>query len=113
VSPDRDGRHADTTQNVIRCAIASIAAQSGHTARILVMPSTLLAQLYPEHLTTLKARADAALARAGYDHLVVPAGTAHTQFLDDVHYPYAVNPQFKAWLPVTKAPGSWLVYTPG
>jgi Xaa-Pro dipeptidase len=28
---------------------------------------------------------------------------------DDRDYPYAVNPQFKAWLPLTRAPGSWLV----
>ena len=32
---------------------------------------------------------------------------------DDRDYPYAVNPQFKAWVPLTRNPGSWLVYTPG
>jgi Xaa-Pro dipeptidase len=32
---------------------------------------------------------------------------------DDRDYPYAVNPQFKAWLPLTRNPGSWLVHTPG
>ncbi|HEY8011233.1 MAG TPA: Xaa-Pro dipeptidase [Rudaea sp.] len=75
--------------------------------------SDLLAQLYPDHLATLKQRADAALARGGFDHLVIAAGAARYQFLDDRPYPFAVSPQFKAWLPVTKAPGSWLVYTPG
>ncbi|MDN5782636.1 MAG: Xaa-Pro dipeptidase, partial [Luteimonas sp.] len=69
--------------------------------------------LYASHLNVLKARADAALERAGLDHLVVPSGTLHYQLFDDRDYPYAVNPQFKAWLPLTRNPGSWLVYTPG
>ena len=46
-------------------------------------------------------------------HLVVPSGRLHYQVFDDRDYPYAVNPQFKAWLPLTREPGSWLVYTPG
>jgi Xaa-Pro dipeptidase len=75
--------------------------------------SDLLAQLYPDHLRELKQRADTALSRGGFDHLVVAAGTPHTQFLDDRDYPFAVNPHFKHWLPVTKAPGSWVAYTPG
>ena len=73
----------------------------------------LLAKLYPDHLTVLKQRSDSALQRAGFDHLVIAAGMPRYQFLDDRNYPFAVNPHFKHWLPVTKAPGSWLVYTPG
>jgi Xaa-Pro dipeptidase len=69
--------------------------------------------LYRQHLDTLETRADAALARGGFDHLVVPSGSPHYQVFDDRDYPYAVNPQFKAWLPLTRNPGSWLVYTPG
>src|SRR3546814_609052 len=69
--------------------------------------------LYRQHLTTVQDRADTALARAGLDHLVVPSGTLHYHFFDDRDYPYAVNPQFKAWLPLTRNPGSWLVHTPG
>ena len=69
--------------------------------------------LYADHLATLQQRAATALERGGYDHLVVPSGTLHYQVFDDRDYPYAVNPQFKAWLPVTDAPGSWLVCTPG
>jgi len=75
--------------------------------------SDLLARLYPDHLATLRQRADAALARGGFDHLVVAAGAPPYQFLDDRPFPFAVNPHFKHWLPVTKAPGSWLLYTPG
>ena len=67
--------------------------------------------LYADHLTTMKRRADEALSRGGFDHLVVPSGTQHYQVFDDRDYPYAVNPQFKAWLPLTRVPYSWLVYT--
>ena len=69
--------------------------------------------LYAQHLAQMIRRADAALARGGFDHLVVPSGTQHYQVFDDRDYPYAVNPQFKTWLPLTKLPYSWLIHTPG
>ncbi|WP_058833957.1 Xaa-Pro dipeptidase [Luteimonas abyssi] len=72
-----------------------------------------LAQRYADHLAILQRRAAAALERGGFDHLVVPSGTQHFQVFDDRDYPYAVNPQFKAWVPLTRNPGSWLVHTPG
>ncbi len=75
--------------------------------------ATELAPLYAEHLALMKRRAEEALARGGFDHLVVPSGRLHYQVFDDRDYPYAVNPQFKAWLPLTRVPDSWLVYTPG
>ena len=72
-----------------------------------------LSRLYADHLAVQRTRADAALARGGFDHLVVPSGTVHYQVFDDRDYPYVVNPHFKAWLPLTNTPGSWLIYTPG
>jgi Xaa-Pro dipeptidase len=72
-----------------------------------------LADLYPDHLRTVMARADAALAAAGRDHLVLPSGRLRESFLDDRTYPFRINPQFKAWLPLTDLTDSWLVYTPG
>jgi Xaa-Pro dipeptidase len=75
--------------------------------------SDLLAKLYPGHLQTLQQHADAALARGGFEHLLIASGVPRYQFLDDRPYPFAVNPHFKHWLPVTKAPGSWIAYTPG
>src|SRR6476661_2685033 len=72
-----------------------------------------LAALYADHLDTLKQRADEALQRGGFDALVVPSGRLHFQFFDDRDYPYAVNPQFKAWLPLVRVPDSWLVHQPG
>ena len=71
------------------------------------------APLYADHLRTLTARADTALARAGRDHLVIPSGRLHYQVFDDRDYPFAVNPHFKHWLPLTRVPDSWIVYTPG
>jgi Xaa-Pro dipeptidase len=72
-----------------------------------------LSALYADHLETLKQRADEALQRGGFDALVVPSGRLHFQFFDDRDYPFAVNPQFKAWLPLVRVPDSWLVYVPG
>ncbi len=69
--------------------------------------------LYAAHLATLEAAAAAALERGGFDHLVIAAGQPVGRFLDDQDYPFTVNPHFKHWLPVTDAPGSWLVITPG
>jgi len=69
--------------------------------------------LYAAHLAVLRQRADTALERGGFDHLVVPSGSLHYQLFDDRDYPYAVNPQFKAWLPLTQVPNSWIVYSPG
>lgn len=72
-----------------------------------------LRALYAEHLHALQSRADTILQRCGLDHLVIAAGQLHYQFLDDRDYPFCTNPHFKHWLPVTRAPGSWLVVTPG
>ncbi|MGY3039924.1 Xaa-Pro dipeptidase [Rhodanobacter sp. TND4EL1] len=72
-----------------------------------------LASLYPQHLATVIEHADRALERGGFDHLLIAAGMPAVKFLDDNHYPYAVSPAFKHWLPLTRAPGSWIAYTPG
>jgi len=76
-------------------------------------PEVDLAALYADHLATLKQRADEALQRGGFDALVIPSGRLHYQVFDDRDYPFAVNPQFKAWLPLTRLTDSWLVYVPG
>ena len=71
------------------------------------------ASLFPSHLATLCERADQALAIGGFEHLLIAAGTPLPLFLDDQDYPFLVSPHFKHWLPLTNAPGSWLIYTPG
>ena len=77
------------------------------------MPAHDFAMVYAQHVDAMQRRATEALSRGGLDHLVIPSGSLHYQLFDDRDYPYAVNPQFKAWVPLTRNPGSWLVFTPG
>src|SRR5690606_8761144 len=81
--------------------------------RELPMTHQAMSKLYTEHVEELQRRSALALERGGFDHLVVPSGSTHYQLFDDRDYPYAVNPQFKAWAPLVSNPGSWLVHTPG
>ena len=77
------------------------------------MSDSSLDQLYAAHLTTLMRRTDRSLAQSGFDALVIHAGRPPIQFLDDQDYPYKVNPQFKAWVPIIENPRCILVYAPG
>ncbi|HEX7339880.1 MAG TPA: Xaa-Pro dipeptidase [Rhodanobacteraceae bacterium] len=72
-----------------------------------------LASLYANHLATICRHADAALAAAHCDTLAIAAGRPLPKFQDDQDFAYVAHPCFKYWLPVTHAPGSWLLYTPG
>jgi Xaa-Pro dipeptidase len=72
-----------------------------------------LDQLYKPHLQTLMRRTEQSLAASGFDALVIHAGSAPTQFLDDQDYPYKVNPHFKAWVPIVDNPRCILVVVPG
>lgn len=67
-----------------------------------------LVTLYQDHLKTLQARAQQVLERHKLDALLIHSGELLTVFLDDHTYPFKVNPQFKAWLPVTSVPNCWL-----
>ena len=69
--------------------------------------------LYSQHFETLTGRHDRALSSAGFDHLVIYAGSQGMIFLDDMPYPFKVNPHFKAWVPVVDNPNCFLLYTPG
>ena len=77
------------------------------------MSEASLDQLYKPHLQTLMQRTEQSLAASGFDAIVVHAGSAPTQFLDDQDYPYKVNPHFKAWVPIVDNPRSVLVFAPG
>lgn len=68
-----------------------------------------LAQYYAEHIATLQQRTKTIVEREGLEGLVIHSGQAKRQFLDDMYYPFKVNPQFKAWLPVIDNPHCWLV----
>lgn len=74
---------------------------------------TSLSALYRDHLATLQQRVAIALQRGGFDHLIIAAGKTKYQFLDDRPYAFAINPHFKAWVPLTDHAESWLVISPG
>jgi Xaa-Pro dipeptidase len=79
-------------------------------AKRATMPHTTA---HLDHVATLCARMDRALERAGFDHVLIAAGVEKMRFLDDMPYPFRVNPQFKAWLPLLHHPDCWIAYTPG
>ena len=76
-------------------------------------PQDNLSALYPAHLAEIEKRSADALAACGRDTLVIAAGVPRDWFLDDQGSPFKANPHFLHWLPLTDAPGSWIVYTPG
>lgn len=75
-------------------------------------PETIGAH-YSAHVQSLVARHDRALEIAGADHVVVFSGAPKLRFLDDSTYPFAANPHFTGWLPLTDTPHCYIVYTPG
>ncbi|WON77208.1 Xaa-Pro dipeptidase [Serratia sp. UGAL515B_01] len=68
-----------------------------------------LASLYNDHLATLQKRAREALVYNNLDALLIHSGELQRVFLDDHHYPFKVNANFKAWVPVTSVPNCWLL----
>lgn len=64
---------------------------------------------YQTHIDTLQQRTKEALTRDNLEGLVIHSGQSKRLFLDDNHYPFKVNPHFKAWLPVVDNPNCWLV----
>ncbi|BBM00375.1 Xaa-Pro dipeptidase [Microbulbifer sp. GL-2] len=69
--------------------------------------------LYADHIATLSRRYDEILGECGFDSLNVYSGAPKMQFLDDNPYPFKVNPHFKALVPVTDNPHSWVIYRRG
>ncbi|XOV80229.1 MAG: Xaa-Pro dipeptidase [Aestuariibacter sp.] len=68
-----------------------------------------LNQLFAEHISELQQRTKEALLREGIEGLVIHSGQSKRLFLDDNHYPFYVNPQFKAWVPIIDNPNCWLI----
>ena len=58
-------------------------------------------------------RHDHALDQGGAAHAVIFSGAQRYAFLDDNHYPFRPNPHFVSWVPLTRMPLSYVVYTPG
>ena len=68
---------------------------------------------YTNHLATLQARWEAALADSRVDAVLLAAGNAEPYFLDDQAPPFRANPHFAQWLPGVDAEGSVLLLQPG
>jgi Xaa-Pro dipeptidase len=69
--------------------------------------------LFPAHLQHVKALADRALEREGYDGLVVYSGRPGQYFLDDHGPSFKANPHFLHWAPLLEAPDCFVRYLPG
>lgn len=64
--------------------------------------------MFGAHLDTVLDVIHRAMAKRGFDEMVIQAGDLRRIFLDDQHYPFRINPWF-AWLvPAPPAPGSLL-----
>ncbi|MFT4928055.1 MAG: Xaa-Pro dipeptidase [Phenylobacterium sp.] len=68
-----------------------------------------LVTYYQQHIAENQSRVTAVLNRENLDALVIHSGQSKRQFLDDLDYPFKVNPLFKAWLPVIDNPNCWLI----
>lgn len=65
--------------------------------------------LFAEHIKVIDKRFNDALIAEGLSGVLIAAGELKRQFLDDMDYPFKVNPHFKTWVPLTQAAGSWIV----
>ncbi len=65
---------------------------------------------YQSHLKSLLELYDSLLSEHHFSGLVIPSGVPKTVFLDDNSYPFKVNTHFKALLPVTQVPHSYIIY---
>jgi len=68
---------------------------------------------YPQHLTTLHQRWQAALEFAGFDAAIVAAGSQALHFLDDHGPPFRPNPHFAQWFPDADCAEAVLLIEPG
>lgn len=74
----------------------------------MLKPSSHLA-----HIETVSERFDRALAHAGLEAAIVASGSVRHRFLDDIAYPFKVNPLFNYWVPLTDHPDSYVLYRKG
>lgn len=68
---------------------------------------------YAAHFQTILKQTEAALEATGHRACVIAAGSPHRIFLDDMDYPFKINPHFQRWIPVDDAAHSLLVVESG
>ncbi|MHA7878958.1 MAG: Xaa-Pro dipeptidase [Saccharospirillum sp.] len=69
--------------------------------------------LYQSHLNTLIQRYTQALVNAGYDQIVISAGSQVVVAEDDRTYPYTPMAFAQQWLPYDLHPDTFIVFKPG
>ena len=75
--------------------------------------NAILERLFADHLRILEQRFARALAKTGYEAVLVYSGAAPMIFRDDNTYPFRVHPPFKVWVPLTDAPECFVYFQPG
>lgn len=68
--------------------------------------------LFPQHIKRVKQLVDQRIVQHGFEALIVHSGAPLYRFLDDLEYPFKVNPQFSWWVP-EQFPSSLVAYRPG
>lgn len=68
---------------------------------------------YPDHLDTLQTRYQTAMVGAGFDQIVISAGSKVTVAEDDRAYPYTPMAFAQQWLPYDLDPDTFIVFRPG
>ena len=71
-----------------------------------------IAQSYDAHFNHLREVYDRALDNHQFEQLIVYSGAIKNRFQDDIQYPFFVNLQFKAIVPLCDAPESWVIWKP-
>ncbi|MBN7796551.1 Xaa-Pro dipeptidase [Parahaliea mediterranea] len=67
---------------------------------------------FASHFRHISAVYDKALERSNFDQLNVYSGARKYRHNDDLPYPFHVNTQFKALIPLADAPYSWVIWRP-
>ncbi len=68
---------------------------------------------YTDHLRDKLSNYEVIMDSQNIAGLIIPSGIPKQQFLDDNPYPFKVNVHFKALIPVTDVPNSYIIYQPG
>jgi Xaa-Pro dipeptidase len=65
-------------------------------------------ELFSEHISYLQNEYNKILEKNNIEHLIIHSGQLKYAFLDDLQYPFKVNPHFKYFVPVTNNPNCFL-----
>ena len=77
------------------------------------MANSNMTALYAAHLNEMQDHYLKAAEAEGKSGVLIASGSLKTVFLDDHTYPFKVNPHFKAFVPVTDVPDSFVLLRQG